>query len=109
MTPDVERRERKKVFGMQNIELTDEDAAHIRQLQAMSIEEKEAIIKIAKFFGKDEKRESLYTLIKAQSEISGILAVHGHFNWAGRMFLKAGAIAGVFIAVASAWKIWFGK
>lgn len=94
---------------MQHIELSDEDAAYFRQLQAMSKEEKEAVMKMAKFFAPEEKRKSLYAIIEAQVKLSELLAVHGHLSWAGRMFLKAGAIAGVFIAVASAWKLWLGK
>ncbi len=98
-----------EVFSMTKIELSEEDADHIKRWQKLSDDEKDAINKIAKIFGSDDKRKSLYTLIEAQSKISDILAVHGHLSWAGRMFLKAGAIAGVLIALATAWKVYFGK
>lgn len=94
---------------MQKIELTDEDAAHIRDWQRLDSDEKEAINKIARIFGNEEKRKSLYALIEAQAKISDVLATHAHLSWAGRMFLKAGTIAGVLVAVASAWKVWIGK
>lgn len=94
---------------MTKIDLSEEDADHIKDWQRLSTDEKEALNKLAKLLGNEEKRKSLYTLIEAQSKISDILAAHGHLNWVGRMFLKAGAIAGVFIALASAWKIWFTK
>lgn len=93
---------------MAQIELSERDVAHFNRWKELSDDEKEAIVKLAKLFGPEEKRKSLYNLIEAAAKISEILAVHGHLGWAGRMFLKAGAIAGVLIAVATAYKVYFG-
>lgn len=94
---------------MQRIILSDEDAEHIKDWQRLTSEEKEALNKVAKLLGNEEKRKSFYTLLEAQSKISELLAVSNHLSWVGRMFLKAGAIAAVLISLASFWKLYFGK
>lgn len=93
---------------MQRIIVSDQDADHIRTWQRLSDDEKEAITKMAKLFGDEKKRKSLYTLLEAQLEISNALATLGHLGWFGRMFLKAGVIAGVMISIATFIKLYFG-
>lgn len=94
---------------MQRINLSDEDADHIKDWQRLSTEEKEALNKLAKLLGDSNKRRSLYTLLEAQVQISDLLATYNHIGWFGRMFLKAGVVAGVLISVATFIKLYFGK
>lgn len=94
---------------MQRITLSDEDADHIKDWQRLSGDEKEALNKLAKYLGDPEKRKSFYSLMEAQVKVSEALATWGHVGWAGRMFLKAGVIAGVLISIATFWKLYFGK
>lgn len=94
---------------MTKIDLSEEDANHIKDWQRLSGEEKAALNKLAKFLGDEDTRKSLYSLIEAHSKISDILVAHGHLSWAGRMFFKAGAIATVIIGMAGAYKVFFGK
>lgn len=98
-----------EVLSMQRIVLSDKDAEHIRDWQRLSDEEREAMNKVAKILGNEDKRKSFYALLEAQVEISNLLAVANHFNWASRMILKAGAIAAVVLTAASVWKLFFGK
>lgn len=93
---------------MQRIDLSDEDADHIKAWQRLSTDEKEALNKLARLLGDEGKRKSFYTLLEAQTNISDLLATANHIGWLGRMFLKAGTVAGVLLAVASVWKLWFG-
>lgn len=85
--------------------LNEEDAEHFRDWQRLSRDEKEALTKLAKTLGSEEKRKSFYSLLEAQNEISGLIVTANHIGWLGRMFLKAGAIAGVIIAVFTVYKI----
>lgn len=91
------------------ITLSEDDIEHFRDWQRLSRDEKETITRIAKILGSEEKRKSFYSLLEAQSKISELLTTAGHIGWFGRMFFKAGAIAGVLLACLSLYKNFTGK
>lgn len=93
---------------MPRIDLTDEDAEHIRDWQRLSSDEKETLTRMAKYLAKEERRRSFYELIEKQVEITNLLIAVSHFGWFGRMFLRAGLIATVFISIATFIKMYFG-
>lgn len=98
----------RRELEMPKIILSDEDAEHIKDWQRLSYDEKEAITKIAKLLGNEDRRKSFYTLLENQIKISELLTTAQHIGWAGRMFMKAGAVAGVLLAVIALGKnfIW---
>lgn len=89
------------------IDLTPEEIEHFRDWRRLSNDEKEAITKLAKALGSEEKRKSLYSILEAQSDISRLVVTANHIAWFGRVIVKAGVYAGVLIAAFSVYKILF--
>lgn len=87
------------------VQLTDEDIDHIRAFQRLDRDEKEVLIKVAKHLGDEDRRKSFYYLIENQIKIGEILAIHAHLSWFGRMFIKAGAIAGVLLGIVGVYRV----
>jgi hypothetical protein len=92
---------RKKV----TIELSAGDLDHLRDWQRLSNDEKEAITKIAKALGSEDRRKSFYSLLEAQSTINNLVVTANHIAWITKLFFKAGAVAGVIIGVFTAVKL----
>lgn len=89
------------------IELTPEEMDHFRDWRRLSNDEKEAITKLAKALGSEDRRKSLYSLIEAQNDISAIVVMANHIGWIGRVIAKAGVYAGVIIGIYTVYKILF--
>ncbi|QIG76606.1 hypothetical protein EVC27_081 [Rhizobium phage RHph_I1_6] len=92
---------RKKV----TVELSAEEMDHFRDWQRLSNDEKEAITKLAKALGSEDRRKSFYSLLEAQSTINQMVVTANHIAWITKMFFKAGAVAGVIIGVFTAVKL----
>lgn len=93
---------------MVRINLSEEDAEHIKDWQRLSSDEKEALNKLAKALGEESKRRSLYDLLAAQNEIANIIAIKAHLSWVAGLIFKAGALGTVILALAGVYKIFFG-
>jgi 2-C-methyl-D-erythritol 4-phosphate cytidylyltransferase len=87
------------------IELSADDFDHLRDWQRLSNDEKEAITKIAKALGSEDRRKSFYSLLEAQSTINNLVVTANHIAWITKLFFKAGAVAGVIIGVFTAVKL----
>ncbi|QIG68823.1 hypothetical protein EVB68_086 [Rhizobium phage RHph_Y2_6] len=92
---------RKKVV----VELTPQELDHFRDWQRLSNDEKEAITKLAKALGSEDRRKSFYSLLEAQSTINQMVVTANHIAWLTKMFFKAGAVAGVIVGVFTAIKL----
>lgn len=93
---------------MPRINLSDEDADHVRRWQKLTDDQKEALNKVAKLLGDEPNRKSFYYLLENQIRISEVLAIYAHVSWAGRMFIKAGVIASVLLGVLGVYKAFYG-
>ncbi len=94
---------------MAKVELTDEDAAHIREWQRLSPDAKEGLNKLAKLLGDEGKRKSLYQLIETHSEIASLVAIHAHLSFMGRIILMVGGLSAAIVSSIAVWKVFIGK
>lgn len=89
------------------IELTPEEQEHFRDWRRLSNDEKEAITKLAKALASEDKRKSLYSLIEAQNEISGMVLMANHISWVGRVIVRVGVYAGIIVTLYTVYKTLF--
>lgn len=86
---------------MRRIRVKDEDVEIINSYLRLSREEKEFLHEFLKKLGASEKRESLYELIKRQSEISQLLAERSHLRAFGRTILKISGYVAALTTIAA--------
>lgn len=87
------------------VELSETEMEHFRDWRRLSDDEKEAITKIAKALGSEDRRKSFYSLLEAQSTINQLVVTANHIAWLTKIFFKAGAVAGVIVGVFTAIKL----
>lgn len=86
---------------MRRINVKDEDVEIINSYLRLSREEKEFLNEFLRKFGNMDRRESLYELIKVQSEISQLLAERGHLKAFGRTILKISGYVAALTTIAA--------
>lgn len=91
------------------VDLSDEDIEHLKDWQRLSYAEKEALNKLAKHFGNEERRESLYELIKLQNKISGMIAAASHLSFLWAFFLRIGVATGIITSILLLLQKWAAK
>lgn len=98
---------------MRRINMTDSDYEHWRDWQRLPEESKEALTKILKLLGNEEKRKSFYYLIETQHKIAKIVLLQDHMTWVGNLIVRIAVIATTILTAIILYtnyvKGWIGK
>lgn len=98
---------------MRRIQVKDEDVDHINDWLRLDDEEKEFLIELAKKFGAREKRDSIFSLLKMQAEISQMITERSHvkafLGFVLKLSMYVVALTALFSAASAIVYYWRGK